>query len=132
MASISCADCGEQRNGVPKNTRYCRACRLLRDIRFWATQTRQCRECRRAFAPLGRNDLHCSTCDPGLVHKQIECGLGKWDRAPIEPHSGAYLRGGVVVCATCLRAPDRRRWLIKALEAGQRFRQKENGHVPEA
>lgn len=117
MATIRCRDCGAERTQCPRNTRYCKACRLLRDILYWEHERRTCIQCRAAFAPIGRSDFHCSACRPGIRGRTVACVFG---------HGGQQLLTGIPVCATCLRSPSKRAKLISALERGQRQRQERN------
>jgi hypothetical protein len=117
MATISCTDCGAERKQCPKNTLYCKACRLLRDLDHWTSNRRQCRDCRAAFAPIGRTDYRCSSCHPGSRLRQITCVLCRTDGAP--------LLSGIPVCDQCLRAPAKRKKLFEALQRGQAQRRQE-------
>lgn len=115
MATITCADCGDERRGTPKNTLYCKRCRALRDLDHWRLLTRRCAQCREPFAPLGRTDMHCGTCNPGLQAYSGPCVLAPRDR----PHEGRYASPILPVCSKCARDPRQRRNLIRALERGQ-------------
>lgn len=124
VASIICQDCSTPRDGVPSNTLYCVACRLLRNVDYFRHRRRTCatQGCSHEFAPIGRNDTHCSKCDPGLRVYSVACKLGGKN-----PHEGLTLVRGIPVCATCLRAPAQRAQLLLALENGQAGRRKANG-----
>jgi hypothetical protein len=132
MATIRCQDCGEERTRCPSNTRYCKSCRLLRELRWWTSRRRACFHpgCDERFAPVDRADRFCATHNPGLVHQQIDCVLANWKKAPRDPHRGAVFIPGIPVCADCLRAPDMRVWLISALEGGQTQRRERNNATP--
>ena len=122
MATITCRDCGAERHRVPSNTRYCKRCRMLRDIDYWRRETRHClgTECEHAkFAPLDRADRHCSACNPGLRAHVGPCALAYKDA----PHEGRYIHPALPVCADCARDPRQRQRLIRALETGQAARQ---------
>lgn len=121
MATITCRDCGNQRHRVPKNTRYCKRCRMLRDIDYWRRRVRTC-SCGNKFAPLDRLDRHCSTCDPGLRAHAGPCVLATRDN----PHEGRYVHPALPVCASCARDPKQRQRMIAALELGQANRRKAN------
>lgn len=127
MATITCRDCGTQRHRVPANTRYCKRCRMLRDIDYWRRNSRTC-SCGARFAPLDRNDHHCSTCNPGLRAHSGPCALAYADH----PHEGRYVHPALPVCAPCARDPRLRQRLIAALEAGQANRIAVNHHPREA
>lgn len=98
---------------------------MLRDIDYWRRNTRRC-SCGETFAPLDRNDHHCSTCNPGLRAHHGPCALAYGDR----PHSGRYIHPALPVCAECAREPKLRQRLILALENGQAGRIKEHAHTP--
>lgn len=121
MATISCQDCGQPRTHCPRNTRYCKPCRLLRDLAYWHRNRRNCKECRKEFAPIGRTDYHCSSCDTGLLHLSGPCRL-----ANPEPHDGPPTLTGIPVCAKCMRSPKMRSYLIKVLQKGQAQRRAAN------
>jgi hypothetical protein len=123
MATISCAECGDQRTGVPKNTLYCFRCRVLVNIEYWRRRTRRC-SCGEVFAPLDRGDRFCSKCDPGLRRHSGTCILSIKDASP---HEGRYADPRLPVCVKCLRSPTDRPKLIKALLTGQLRRRRENG-----
>lgn len=116
MATITCKDCGAERTRCPKNTKYCKPCRLLRDIAYWEHERRTCLECRATFAPLGRTDYHCSACRPGIHGREVSCAFG---------HTGGLVLTGIPVCAACLRAPAKRASLMAALKRGQAQRRQE-------
>lgn len=118
MATITCQDCGAERTQCPRNTRYCKACRLLREVLYWAHKRRTCLKCRIPFAPLERGNYHCSGCDPGLPHRKLDCVLCR--------EEGRRLLTGIPVCDQCLRAPVKRASLIAALERGQAQRRQEH------
>ena len=122
MATIHCADCGDERRGTPKNTRYCKRCRALRDLDHWRRLTRRC-SCGATFAPLNRGDLYCAACDPGLRAYSGTCVLSPADA----PHSGPFVNATLPVCAACARDPKQRKRLIRALEVGQAGRKKAAG-----
>jgi hypothetical protein len=131
MASISCAQCGEARKGVPKNTLYCFRCRVLLNIEFWRRRTRRCagQHCGKHFAPLDRNDRYCSECDPGLSRYTGVCVLSTRTRSKDEiavTHEGRYADPRLPVCVGCLRDPKKRGQLIAALEAGRKKRRQTN------
>lgn len=126
MATITCRDCAAQRHRVPANTRYCKRCRILRDIDYWRRKTRTC-SCGAVFAPLDRNDGHCSKCDPGLRAHTGPCALSSRDA----PHDGRYVHPALPVCASCARDPRQRQRLIAALERGQSARRTANAQPKE-
>lgn len=122
MATIICRDCGDERHRVPRNTLYCKRCRVLRNIDYWRKTTRRCADCDAPFAPLDRNDNWCSKCNPGLQAHRGPCALARGE------HEGLYVTGSVPICADCMRDPAQRRFLISALSKGQAKRRAANNH----
>ncbi len=112
MATIRCLDCGNERHNTPRNTKFCKRCRLLRDVAYWVKRFKQCRGCGKAFAPLSRPDNLCSSCDPGIHGQEVDCKLCQT--------RGLRLIAGIPVCARCLRDPKCRQTLFDALLKGQR------------
>ena len=123
MATIICQDCGDERKRCPKNTLYCKKCRVLREITYWRLKTRYCRGCKAKFAPLERPDFYCSKCDPGLDHLDRPCALVKVNATP---HNGPPTYPQIPVCAKCMRDPKKRPHLIIALTNGRNDRRKAN------
>lgn len=124
MATITCQDCGAERQRTPSNTKFCKPCRLLRDLDYWRARWKRCRGCKAEFAPLNRPDNLCSSCNPGLKAYPVDCVLCQ---AP-----GLAAVVGIPVCASCIRAPKRRHKLIEALERGQARRKASNNATPQA
>lgn len=118
---IICKDCSAIRsNPAYKNTRYCKSCRLLRDLDFVGELTRDCKNCRRSYAPTSRRDSYCGPCGFGSIDEGrcVFCS---------SEHAELY-RAGISVCCTCVRAPEKRRSVIAALKKGQRQRRATNQH----
>lgn len=112
---IICEDCGAKRsNAAYKNTRYCKSCRLLRDLVFLDDTTRPCKGCRRMYAPTQRRDAYCGECCFGSVDEG-RCAFCKLENAEL-------YRAGVAVCVKCVRDPRLRRSVVAALKKGQRER----------
>jgi hypothetical protein len=113
MATINCVDCGAERRNVPTNTRYCKPCRLLRDLDFWRSRTRDCMECGEVFAPLRRSDARCARhADDELRTRAVDCLMcGNVNQRPVMTQ--------IPVCYRCLRDPTKRGRLVRALERGQ-------------
>lgn len=121
--AITCADCGAKRsNAQYKNTRYCHACRMLRDLVFVEDSTRKCVSCSTVFAPVTRRDSLCGTCNYGSIYT----GACKFCHEP----DAELQRSGVAVCVKCVRDPKRRPTVVEGLKIGQRARRKANNHAP--
>lgn len=123
--SITCTDCAAKRsNAQYRNTCYCHACRLLRDLVFMGDGIRKCSDaaCSRRFAPVTRRDRLCGGCNYGSVYRG-ECKF--CFEGDVELH-----RPGVALCVGCLRDPKKRGGIVEALKKGQRERRQANGHAP--
>jgi hypothetical protein len=119
MATINCRDCGEERTGCPSNTRYCKPCRLLRQLDYWRVRRKNCGDCERQFAPLERSDIYCAAhAGDELRIRSVHCVLCRQDGPPVMI--------GIPVCYICLRSPGRRLELDAALRKGQRLRKERN------
>lgn len=120
MKSITCADCRTKRSNPRfRNTRYCRACRLLRDLIYVAAEQRPCADCARPFAPTDRKDTLCGACHYGSVYEG-HCAICLTDA---ELH-----RPDIAVCIRCVRDPAKRKTIIAGLRRGQAER-KEAHHA---
>lgn len=112
MPIISCADCGEERKASAANTRYCRVCRLLRNLDFLSDRTHKCLECSSRYPPIMRNDQWCGDCALGQTNVRGCCALcGKEDAYLVLPD--------VRVCHRCARNPRMRRRFILGLRKRQ-------------
>jgi hypothetical protein len=113
--SIKCQDCGARRENVRyANTRYCKSCRLLRDLLYVETEQRPCADCTRPFAPVNRKDTLCGDCNYGSIYTG-RCFLCAQDEAEL-------YRDGIAVCVKCIRVPANRKRIIAGLRKGQRER----------
>lgn len=113
--SIKCEDCGTRRENVRyANTRYCKSCRLLRDLLYVETEQRPCDACKQRFAPVSRKDTLCGRCNYGSIYAG-HCFLCKQDEAELH-------RDGIPVCVKCIRDPANRGRIIGGLRKGQRDR----------
>jgi len=120
MATIRCQDCGAERKGAPRNTRYCKPCRLLRDLLYWEDNRRRCGKCNVDFAPIGGRDYFCSAhAKDWRGYKLMKCVLcGKHDMPPII--------AGIPLCHDCARSPALRGKLVAALKRGQAQRREQH------
>lgn len=122
MKSITCEDCSTKRsNPRYKNTRYCKSCRLLRDLIYVEMEQRPCDHCKQQFAPVSRRDTLCGTCNYGSSYFGT-CAFCKLEHAELH-------RAGIPVCVKCVRVPALRRGVIAGLRRGQGERRTTNGHV---
>lgn len=108
MNIIYCADCGAERKARNKNTRYCRVCRLGRNIAFLGQRTNTCWMCEERFAPLSANDPMCANCDYKSASATVaECALCH-EQAPRVDHE-------IAVCIACAKDPKKRPLFARAL-----------------
>jgi hypothetical protein len=108
VRTILCAECQAPTPAVRKNTKYCRLCRLIKNIKFITTGTRKCWICDVTFAPLDRSDVLCGTCDDHPSHSITgSCRLCNTERTL---HSDE-----VRVCWVCLKDPAQRPLVLRAL-----------------
>jgi hypothetical protein len=106
----TCADCGREFETTRDNAKYCRLCRLLKNLIYIGDRRYECWACGGEFAPLGRNDKFCGQCNTvGSVHDHGgECRL-------CGETSDQLLHADVLVCRGCSTNPDRRKVLIQAV-----------------
>jgi hypothetical protein len=121
VTTITCQDCSQRRSNARfRNTRYCVACRMLRDFLYVGDEQRPCVECARPFAPVHRKDTMCGPCCFGSIHE------GRCAFCELE-HAELY-RPGIAVCVRCVRDPKQRRRILAGLRKGQRERRAANHH----
>lgn len=123
--NITCQACGAERRNVQyKTTRYCESCALLRDLEYLGERTYNCTAagCSLEFAPVRRGDRWCGECSfSNVIGECVLC-----QSASVELH-----RQTIPVCLRCLRSPEQRAFLVKALRRGQRERRTANHHPTE-
>lgn len=121
--TINCKDCGAPRETKHRNTRYCHVCRLFRNLVFVSRRTAACVSCDGRFAPIKRDDQLCGFCDfLGETHRVTgKCGVCG--------QKTELVRREIRVCVPCLKAPDKRQLVIKALNK-RRQEQREAAEVP--
>lgn len=114
MNTISCADCGADYETKRSNTKYCRVCRIYRDLSFLGERTKNCLECDKKFALMSRKDLLCGGCGSFLA-KEVEgdcslCGAS----------TKHLLHETIKVCRPCATDPKKRVTLLRALAKKRR------------
>lgn len=114
MRTIQCADCGSDYETKRSNTKYCRACRLYRDLTFIQDRTKECIECERKFAPVTRKDLVCGSCFSHMAQVHAgHCALCDRDTQHL-------IHGDVACCWSCATDPKKRITLLRALAKRRR------------
>lgn len=105
---IVCADCGTQYPTKRKNTKYCRLCRINRNLQFYGQRVSKCWACEEKFAPYDANQTVCGSC---LFVPQSapagHCGLCKTDKQ--------VLHSDVAVCHACALDPTKRSLFMRAV-----------------
>jgi hypothetical protein len=108
---IECADCGKSRVARLKNTKYCRLCRLFRDLTFMASgynAKAECLVCDVTFLRVKRNDVLCGTCDIAAEAAPTgECSFCGETRKLYDED--------VTVCRPCIKSPKQRELLLKSV-----------------
>lgn len=118
--TIDCADCGHQYETARKNTKYCRVCRLLRNLSYLKNTTYTCFVCDKDYAPLERQPADwrmCGTCERREWPHDVKgtCALCNDD-------SDRLIHADIAVCRKCAFDPEKRPLLVKALARKQRER----------
>ncbi len=115
--TIQCEDCGRKYETTRKNTKYCRVCRVFRDLAYLRALTKTCVACDRDFAPMRRDDLLCGHCDPTTSKQEVE-----GDCALCQVHAN-LLHADIAVCKGCATDPEKRELFMKALAKKRRASQ---------
>lgn len=116
---IKCADCGEPYTAKRRNAKYCRLCRLFRDLIYLDRRTHECVSCGDRFAPLHSNDKLCAICDFATKTADAKkCSFCSEKRATVNAE--------VSVCLGCAKDPKHRRLLIQATGKKRRTRTEAN------
>lgn len=102
MKTIICEDCGKLRETAQSNTRFCRVCRLLKNLTWLKSRTAKCLVCECRFAPLERNAYLCPKCDPA---ERKDPPVGNCALCDTE---GELVDTDVHVCMGCATSIDKR------------------------
>lgn len=111
--TITCEDCGSRSETTRANTKYCKTCRLFRNVVFIGHRTKTCIECEKRFAPLDRADVLCGSCDFTRPLVAGHCALCDRDTERL-------LHADVKVCSMCATDPDKRVLFQRALAKKRR------------
>ena len=113
MATITCEDCGRDYETTRKNTKYCRSCRVYRDLMFLGERRKECIECEKTFNPLTTKDLLCGRCGDFMRKApEGECKLCG--------ESAKLLHESIQVCGACATDPAKRVTFLRALAKKRR------------
>lgn len=110
LTIIECADCGAPRLTKRKNTKYCRVCRLIRNIEFIGADTVDCLGCDTPFAPLKRGEDVCGKCAVAGP-----AGDPRGTCAFCEVENASLVDSNISVCRVCATDPTKRVLFKKAL-----------------
>lgn len=120
---IACADCGSTHEARAKNTKYCKVCRLYRNLMFQANTGQPfgtCKLCDNTFTKLNRNDILCGKC-VFMDNASGSCSI--CDREAPLYHADVRL------CLPCLKNPALYRKVVAALKRKRDTRtQEDNSH----
>lgn len=122
---LTCADCGSSEHEVSRSdAKYCPSCKLLRALLHASKKyrwPRKCRACDTPFLPLNpRDQSHCGTCSSTYATTPAgHCLLCRDRSAPLHHAS-------VAVCVRCVKDPEQRSSIVRALREGKRVRRKTN------
>lgn len=110
---VPCEDCGIVVRTKRINTKVCKVCRLIRDLKFVTNRSAKCWDCNRAFSPLNSQQRFCGYCDsPHKVELEGVCGLcHRAEHNLIHPD--------VSVCRVCAVDPNQREQFYRALKKKQ-------------
>lgn len=120
--TITCEDCGAPYVTKRTNTKYCRLCRLLRNVLYLRDKTSVCIGCDKTYAPLLREKFAvCGDCFPGSWGNDAtgRCSFCDTDGVRL-------LDPDVAVCRDCAQNPDKRELFVKALLKKQAIRRREH------
>lgn len=120
MHTITCEECGHERKTRRSNTKYCRPCRILRNITYIGDTTGTCLVCENRFAPLQRGEQICGKCDSraGLPDPHGDCALcGAKDVSLVDSQ--------IAVCVGCGTDVEKRQVFRAALIKKQNARREE-------
>lgn len=118
--TITCADCGQPYETARKNTKYCRVCRLARNLAFLKDSTYTCFVCSEEYAPLERQPESWRVCGPCEPRAWPHDHAG--DCALCGEHSDRLIHEDIAVCRSCAFDPEKRPLMFKAILKKQRER----------
>lgn len=120
MTEIHCADCGDSVRAKRPNTKYCKLCRLYRNVVYIASRSATCCSCESQFAPLHRNDQLCPDCDfLAENNPRGSCAF-------CEKEDELRVCAGVALCNRCAKTPALRHRVTLALAKKRAARRKAN------
>jgi hypothetical protein len=117
--TITCQDCGRAYATKRHNTKFCKVCRLIRNMKFIGAKTKKCWECDTSFAPIERSDVMCGKC---AVPSTLT-----GDCAVCQAHAVPMLTKEVKVCMRCAYDPEQRPAIFKGLLKRQKSKDADLG-----
>lgn len=122
LKSYKCEGCSAPATAKRRNAKYCTVCRLVKNVMFIKDNSKKCWLCESKFAPLERNDVFCGTCDE-------DAPRGNTGTCSLCQAEAQLYRDDISVCVPCMKDPEQRPLLLRALRKKQRARRKEHGHA---
>lgn len=111
LHTIKCENCGSPRLTRRKNTKYCRLCRILKNLEYLDTWEETCIACENRFAPLQRGEDLCGDC--AIFPAQ---GDPKGPCAICHEQDARLMEANINVCQACSTKPENRKILIQSLK----------------
>lgn len=109
----TCEDCKRSfSTRRPQQARYCRFCRIHRDLQHYGVRQETCMVCDGKFCPIRAGDRLCGVCRvigegrASVRGRCAACGTSDTD----------LLHKDIRACGTCARDPKQRGALLKAVE----------------
>lgn len=101
---IECEDCGCPRLTRRSNTKFCRVCRIYKNLKYLGDRVTKCIACDKTFAPIYRNEDVCASCSPDLPtgDPRGTCVICKQENASIIDQS-------ISLCLQCAQNPKTRK-----------------------
>ena len=119
--TIVCETCNAPYETKRKNTKLCRVCQIVRDLRFNWKRKMECVICEETFLPLTmKSDPFCGSCDTlkSSLFVQGTCGF-------CQTKDTTLLHKDLKICRPCSTSPDKRKAFIQAAHKKQAERVKE-------
>lgn len=111
LVIIKCVDCGWPRETAKKNTKYCYACRLERNLAYIGDRIFKCIDCEVRRNQVIRNEELCKVCDEFSTPEHIVGTCGICDR-----EDQRLLGSSIRVCVECIHDPGKRQMIRRELK----------------
>jgi len=125
IRTIECENCGAPRTTRMKNTKYCTACRLYKNLSYLKDRTHTCVVCEKEYAVTDRKPFMCRSCEAESGnHRTGHCGVCNTQDARL-------VWEDVACCVDCMDEPAKRGPIIKGLLQKIKRNREEYGKVAE-